>query len=336
MNKKIIAIAIATAMAAPVAMADMKITGAFGGDYVNTSKGFGAKSDATSASRAFEDNGASQINFMATSGSAYGKFGFNMGPGASANVLDNTGTAIGKSYNSPVYRDYFLGYNFSGGSSFQFGTMAGAVKNTEKDPLIATFLQTRNTYAEAVTSKEFGSSSFVNNLIQYKMKAGSANVTIQYDPTSNVSSSTHEGHVALAVTGKASGINYWVGYNNGQGGDKGTTGTGATVSQSNMKAGGSMKFGAVKATLNYTSADDATNKWNSVAVTGDMDLGNGMSVLATIATTGGDTAKKGDFSRVAVIKSIGPKARLYAGFSTNKKKSATAEDQFGLGMSVKF
>ena len=331
MNKKIIAIAIASAMAAPAAMAEMSISGNFGGDFVSSSKGAGSAADTTATTRQFEDNGASKIDFNATSGSAFGKFGFNMGPGAAG--VDSNGDT---NFNSPVYRDYFLGYKFSGGSSFQFGTMAGAAKNLEKDNLIATFLQTRGTYAEARTSGAYGSSGFIKNIIQYKMKAGDANVTIQYDPTDNFVNSTNEGHAGISVAGKASGINYWVSYNNGIGGDKGLTNTTATVSQSNMKAGGSMKFGSIKATLNYTSADDATNKWNAIAVTGDMGLGNGLSVQATLAQTSGDAAKKGAFTRVAVIKSIGPKARMYAGITNNKPKGGVSADQVGLGMSVKF
>ena len=333
MNKKIIAIAIATAMAAPVAMADMKMYGTFGGDFVNVD-------DGTDTSRGFQDNGASQMNFAATSGSAYGKFAFNMGPGANAGEMntiytDTTGdgfTADDTVTSSPVkgsvvYRDYYLGYNFAGGSSAQFGTMAGALKNLEKDPLIATFLQVRGTYASARTDKQFGSSSFVSNLIQYKMKAGAANINIQFDPTDNATSSHNSGHAAVAVTGKAGGVNYWAGFNNGAGSETG-------ADDSNMKVGASMKFGTIKATLNYTSADTGASDWNSIAVTGDMKLGNGLSALATFASTTGD--KEGTFTRIAVIKSIGPKARIYGGFASNDPEVGDAETSIGAGMSVKF
>jgi hypothetical protein len=321
MNKKIIAIAIATAMAAPVAMADMKVSGVFGGDIVSTSKGFGYGADTSKSSVAFEDNGASQINFNVTEGATYGKFGFNMGPA--------TGT-------SPAYRDYFLGYKFDGGSTLQFGTMAGALQNLEKDQLIATFLQVRNTYAEAKTAVPYGSSSFVKNLIQYKMAVGGANINVQYDPTSNNTASTNEGHAAIAVTGKAGAVSYWLGANNGVGSDKGALGTAATVKNSNSKIGAAMTFGTVKASLNYSAADNATNKWNAITLDLTMGLGNGMDVILTGAQTGGDVSKRGSFTRLAVVKNLSKKARFYAGLANNKPKSGTAEDQLGAGMTIKF
>ena len=348
MNKKIIAIAIASAMTAPAMAADgLSISGTFGGDFVSSSKGAKYAADTTKTTLQQEDNGASQINFMATSGNAYGKFGFNMGPGANAGeyVIDGTTlnadgtvnngvTKASASKGSVAYRDYFLGYNFSNGSSFQFGNMAGAAKNLEKDPLIATFLQTRGTKAEAVTSGAYGSSSFINNLLQYQMTAGGAKVTIQYDATDNNQASTNEGHTGIGVSGKASGVNYWVAYNNGAGNDKGPQGTSAKPKDANMKLGASMKFGAIKASLNYTSADDNTNKWNSTALSAEMDMGNGMDLVATVAQQAGD--KKGDFARIAVIKSIAPKARVYAGYTSDKTKGQTANTQLGLGMSISF
>ena len=42
MNKKIIAIAIAAAMTAPVAMADIKVSGRMAGEFVNSDAGAGS------------------------------------------------------------------------------------------------------------------------------------------------------------------------------------------------------------------------------------------------------------------------------------------------------
>lgn len=333
MNKKIIAIAIASALTAPAAMADIKISGSFYGEVVNRSDDANvantnseAFSDGTvtpaapgEATTAFEDGGKNALNFTATSGNVYGKMGLDVGPGA-GQTAGGAGTL--------KYRDFFIGYKF-GDASVQFGTMSGAVKNLEKDPYIATFLQSRGTYAEARTSGAYGSSSYISNVVQYKGKVGAGTLIAQYDPTADVNSSTNEGHMGVSYAAKAGGVGYFVGYNNGTGADV------DGVDQTNMKLGASMKFGTIKAGLTYTAADNDGTKWSSIALTADMALGNGLSANVGYGQSTGD-ANEGVSYRVAVNKSLAKNANLYAGIGSSTPDGGDAATVVGLGMGIKF
>ena len=315
MNKKIIAIAVASVMAAPVAMADIKISGRLGGHLTTV------KTDGSQEVREFGDAGQTRLQFDGTAGNGFARIAF-----------DERNSRDQKLY-SEVKRDAYAGYKFGGGMSAQFGRMGGVAKNLEKDPYIGTFLETRGGYAEARTSGAYGNSSFVNHVIQFNMKAGAANVAIQFDPASTSSTqSPNPGHTAIGVNGKAGGVGWYASYNNGTANLGGTS-----TSQSNMKVGASMKFGKVKASLNYSNADDATNKWNSINVRGDMGLGNGLSVNAGFASTGGDAVKSGTWMRVAVNKVLSKGTNVYAGYTNSTKKTGSVKtNTLGLGLTVKF
>ena len=322
MNKKIIAIAIAAAMSAPV-MADVKVSGALGGDMTSNNSEYrtAATGEVTTngeTSITFNDNGMSQINFIATEGDSYGKLGLNVGPGSkSKTAVKQQGNGDTVSAAGPVYRDYFIGHKLGGGMKFQFGNMSGALKNMEKDPYIATFLQLRSSPGLTQTSSAYGSSSFVHNLLQFSMKAGPADVTVQYDATKNVNSSTNEGHTAVGVKGKAGPVAYFAGFNNGTSGEK------AAKAQSNVKLGGSMKFGAIKATLVYTTSDTgATNgKAAATAIMADMGMGNGLAINAAYGMKDDDVdTKDANWMRIAVSKKLSKKSTVYGGYTSTKVK----------------
>ena len=320
MNKKIIAIAIASALAAPVAMADVTVNGALGGDLVSRNDASALTStnttDTTAGTIAIEDWGATKVDFNAKTGNVFGKLSLNMGPGA------NAGTA-------PSYRDYFIGYNFGGGASFQFGVMAGAAKNLEKDAYIASFLQTRGTFAEARTSGAYGSSSFIHNVLQFKFKAGPGTLAVQYDPTDNVNSSDNSGHAGVAYSGKAGGADFYASYNNGAGDE-------SANSQSNMKLGGGMKFGTIKAGLTYTSADDGAVTWSAISAGATFDFGNSLGLNVNYGVTTGDATKDGDSLRLAVTKGLGKGAKVYGGYTSHTPDGGETQTMVGFGMGIKF
>ena len=332
MNKKIIAIAIASALTAPVAMADVTVSGRFAGELINNNDAAAKYPEvAGDATTNFQDGGANTLAFTASSGNVYGKMGLNVGPEAGAATAEF----------APTYRDFYIGYKF-GAASLQFGTMNGAIKNLEKDMFIATFLQTRGTFAEAATGVivagpggatkkyTYGSSGYVSNIIQYKGKVGGGTLIAQYNPTSDMNDyfDPDEGHMGVSYAGKASGINYYVGYNNGVGNDH------DGVTQSNMKLGGSMKFGAVKAGLNYTSADNDGFKWTAVAIDATMGLGNGLSANVNYGMSSGDL--EGTTTRVAINKSLAKNANIYAGIQTNAPEVGDDATEVGLGLGISF
>ena len=324
MNKNIIAIAIATAMAAPVAMADVKVSGRVGGHLTINEKAAAVDDAGTAgvneskASRDFGDAGHSRLQFDGTSGDGFARI-----------ALDARNWMGGVAGAAP--REVLVGYKLGGGSSVSFGRMGGVAKNLEKDPYIATFLQTRNGTAEATTAKQYGSSSFVGNVMQFAMKTGGMSIKAQYDPTDN-SASANDGHIGVSLAGKAGAMNYWVSYNNGTA-NNGAAGTSANAV--NAKVGAAMKFGSVKVTLNVTDAQNGTgaNKTTATTVWADMGLGGGLSVNVGYAANG----DKGTWLRAAVNKKLNKGTSVYAGLvTTTPAGSTTGKNVIGAGMVVKF
>lgn len=321
MNKKLIAIAVASVMAAPVAMADIKISGRVAQDLTINTEDTPGSND----TRGLSDSGHARIQFDGTAGDAYARIAYNDA---------NQGR--------DKMRDQYVGYKFGGGMSVQAGTMAIAAKNLEKDAYIATFLETRDTVANSATHKTFSSNGFVTDLVQFKMKAGAANITVQYGVAEY--RDTNNGHIGVGVSGSAGPVAYYASYNNGSADGDSTAAT--YPSQSNIKAGASMKFGMAKIGLMYTSMDTdgapatAGVATDSILVDANFDLGNGLSANAAVATRSGNVAADdATFMRIAVMKKLNKSASVYAGYTATDfdATSATADlTELGAGMLVKF
>ena len=321
MNKKLIAIAIATAMTAPVAMADVKVSGRVGGHLT-----IFTHDNSALDSTGFGDAGQTRLQFDATAGDAFARIALDERLGR-----DN---ATAASYQR-TKRDNYIGYNF-GNMSASFGRMAGVSKNIEKDPLIATFLQSRGTVAEPLAGgANMGSSSFIDHVITFNMKAGDAKIAVQYD-VGDQSNSPNEGHTGIAVTGKGGPVNYFFGYNNGNA--DGPGGSTPTNDQSNMKVGASMTFGKVKATLVYQSADNNGAAQSAITARANVGMGNGLSLNAAVAVRSGDVAADdATWMRIAVAKKLDNNATAYAGYTASSYDTANSDHStLGAGMIVKF
>lgn len=313
MNKKIIAIAIASAMAAPAVMADVTVSGRMGGHLTSSSKEAAAGTDTTASSREFKDNGASRLQFDAKTGKAFARIA------ASAAGLLGGGGFTG--------RDAYLGYKIGGGA-ISFGRMAGAAKNLEKDPYITTFLEMRTSIAQAVSATKYGSSGFINSIVQYDTKVGGMKLIVQFDPTDNTGQSDNEGHLGASLAGKAGGVNWWAAYNNGS-----ADGTGVSSNQTNAKVGASMKFGKTKLTVNVTDTKLTNeNKITATSVDANFGLSGGLSANVGYASN----SDNGTWVRAAVMKNLAKGADVYAGITTVTPVTGTGATVIGAGAVVKF
>ena len=352
MNKKIIAIAIATAMAAPAAMADLKVSGALGAALTfsdtdtTTAK---TADDATASSREMGDNGLSKIVFDGTSGNAFARLGID-----TRSIMGGKGA--GAALNG---RAFYAGYKLSG-MSVSFGRMGAALAGLEGDKYNATFLEMRKTAAESCgdpkTESTVCNSFTASPVIQIAGKAGAIAYKVQLDVTDNTITSGGQGHFAASIKGKAGSVAYFAGYNNGTGEENAATaasaganadgtykGTAAVAGDednkdSNMKLGASMKFGKVKATLMYMANDNDGVDTTSTTVFADMGMGNGLSAGIAYGMKSSDAATDGDtFTRVAFTKSLNKGAKLFGGATIKGDDSAgTDATVFGIGMAVKF
>lgn len=295
MNKKVIAMAVAAALAAPLAAqaSDLKISGRVAADLINTSAG-----------TAFNDFGQGRLQFDASDESGwYARYGQDIRLGRNPVTLAED-------------REQMVGVKVGGGS-LAFGRMGGVVKNIEKDAFIATFLELRNA---AVAGGQYGSASFENNLIQYKMKAGAMNVGLEYILPD---AATDQGHYGLALTGKAGSMSYYLGMNNGNAAAATTGGV--------TKAGVKLPLGGMNLAVGYDAVDDAAST-SKIHLGVDMKMGGGL-LDVTFADKGADGTNS--FYRVAYMSKVSDSVSWHAGLTQNG--SGAANDQtVGAGVIVKF
>lgn len=249
MNKKVIAMAVTAALAAPLAAqaSDLTVSGRVGGDLTNSTSGNG-----------FSDSGQSRVQFDAKDASGwYARIAFDM-----------------RQDHYAERRDSFIGTSVGGGK-LQFGRMANTGANLEKDAFIATFLQLRG---GAVDTGKYGSGSFIDANINYTTNLGGAKLGVDYILDDVVAHGADTGHYGLALSGKAGSMYYYLGMNNGDG-SAATTG-GVT------KAGIKMPLGGMNLAVGYDSVDDAA-KTAKMHLGVDMKMGGGM-LDVTFADKGKD------------------------------------------------
>jgi hypothetical protein len=289
-------------MSAPV-MADVTVGGQIGASYISASKGYlmptspladkdTGEVNGTDAYRTMMDNGLSKVEFSGTDGDAYFKF-----------ALD-TRTWMNGANAAAVGRDFYLGYKF-GASSIQAGRMPAALAGLEGDKYNATFLELRRTAAVSTTDAYSTDTYFNSPILQFATKAGGASIKIQYDAQDKSDFSNDEGYYAVAVKGAAGAFGYFAGVNNGSGTDT------AGNKEQNIKAGASMKMGAVKATLMVMNSDKNSVKASSTAIMADMGLGNGLSLGVAYGMQNSGAANKDTFMRLAATKSLSKMTSLF-------------------------
>jgi hypothetical protein len=320
MNKKIIAIAIASAMAAPVAMADIKVSGRMAGELVSTDS-------TTPSSTTMQDTGMARIYFDATMGNAFAQMGYKSGfagdLGAPADL-----------------REQYLGYKFDG-FDIRAGRVQGVMYTLEGDKYKGTFLQMTGKGGRASFND-----GFVNQYVQLQTKVGGGLLKVNYNPTSDVPTYDHDdndatpnivghgGNMGVSWKGKIGGVGVFAGYNNGEASE-----VAGGPSQSSMKIGASMKFGAVTGTVMLSNKDtgNSTTEADGILLMADMGLGNGLSVNVGYGTTeAGPSAGDTTQTRIAIAKQISKGVKVFGGMTSTDTEGGTDKSSTGVAMEVRF
>ena len=181
MNKKIIAIAIATVMAAPVAMADVKVSGQMFGDYTDVDDGnsFNMGDTKTSA----------RLIFDGTSGDAFARISYK--EGFNKNLGDTK-------------RQKYAGYKFNG-YNIRGGAVNSATYALEGDKLKGTFVQMSTGFVADNAGVEEG-------IIQYNGKVAGMAVKVDYNPNQN---DAVQDYMAASVKGKMGSVGVFASYSSG-------------------------------------------------------------------------------------------------------------------------
>lgn len=301
MNKKILSLAVAAVVAAPMAaQADVSVNGAVSRDMYNDST-----AAAGSGGLVGSDSGSSKLEINVKSGDAFAKAAFDIRPAAT------------KASTTPAMpaREQYAGVKV-GGVSISVGRLANAYNGGAKiDTMTANFLEARNR-AGGVAKVP----SFVSGLLGVSGSAGDVSYAVQYGPTYETGT-TLTNPIAANVKFKAGpatlGVGYWA----------------DTAGNATTGISGKMKFGDIAVALVYENADGAYiqgttagNTNNEIFADVSMPMGSGTIGLGLGSNTDASTT----FSRVSYQMKMGD-AKVTVGGS-----SADGDTRIGAGLKVSF
>jgi hypothetical protein len=308
MNKKILSLAIAAAVAAPMAaQADVSVNGALSMDMYQDSTAAGGSGGLTGS-----DAGTSKVEFNVKSGNSFAKY---------AMALNKT-IADGS---SPGTREAQAGINV-GGFNLTIARQANAYNMGVKvDTMTANFLEARNR-AGGVSKVP----SFVNGLIGVSGSAGDVKYNVQYGPA-YATGSTLTNPVLAGVQFKAGPATIGLGY---YGDHLGNASSGVSAK---------MKFGDIAVAASFESADGywtaggggndttlgtagAGSAQSIIFVDASMPVGSGTIGLGL----GQNTTQSTTFSRLSY------QMKVDAGTVTFGGSNADGDTRIGAGIKVSF
>jgi len=349
MNKKLIALAVAAGMAAPmVASAEATVYGrAYAEIAMETTKPDGG--DSTTARTQDDNQGHGRIGFkfnedLGGNLSAFGKFEIQVdindtvAAGNCERVLDSSGAKIGTT-NGSAYcqRDSFVGLK-GGWGAFSAGRYNGAYKTTggvKYDPFVATGLQARGNGGMAAGA--YAQNGFVSQLIEYKTpKLGGFGLQLQYNLTDNDDDLDNNGEGDLLAGASFNiGKNHEIiaAYSDSKSNEN------ADGKSSNMKAGYKGTFGAFGVTLQYEDAQVASQAGQYLYANGTWKMGKNLWVLGYGQTTDDEDVPGGaDTTYLAIggIYGFSKMTKLYYGYRNTDVKDVGKQDVIAVGMRQDF
>ena len=307
MNKKIIAIAIAAVVAAPAAMADVKISGVANFSYYK--QGGGAL---TAAQKEVKTNDTgSRFIVKATSGKAFAYVENHM----------NLANAGGNSF-MDGRRFAFWGYNAD------FGTLTmGAMKSPMKGATGAQdlFADSSGDHNKGLTGKssiqEAGYTQ--GDAVNLAIKAGGAKINIGHNLDGGA---TNTGDTQISVAMKAGPADVSVAILSG--------GTAATFKSVNY-LGAKMKFGNIGVNAQYqTTETNASAKVTNTGLGAYMKAGPGKVKVQYVKTD--IKAGNADLTTTSLGYAMGLSKGVGLGFTYTQYKNESTDDETSIGAGVGF
>lgn len=324
MNKKLIALAVGAALAAPlVAQADVTVYGRAQLELANQkTQGTNTTKDVTT--RNLVDNKMGRIGVHATEDLGDGMtgiahFGF---------IVDTAGQSGGIT----TSRQSYVGLK-GGFGAVHFGRNAGAYKGTNLDPFIATTLEARAYGGES--RGNFGHNGFINDSIKYINKFGQVKfVALMTAGNSNSNVGTNgagdNGDFQLAVDYKGGPLRVIVAYSKNKDA-VGTATAGNLDAEKRTKLAGQYAVGPGKVTLSYESV-----KNYSSANLGGLPKAAG-AAMVTNTTVGGMANNVGDvtFTMLAYGMKLPNRNSLYLRYGQEKYKDQVNQKVKSYAVAIK-
>lgn len=334
MNKKLLVVAVAAALVAPLsAQAELKLSGTIQAEVGSLQVGDGERTTVSADNDgALAGGGPNKIRLdfdekLSPGLTAFGRVDWSFDTAESA-----SGTNLGD-------REHFIGLKGSN-VHFKFGRIEGAYKGTgvgDVDPLYGTGVQGRSLASGMTAGNAFAHSSFVNNVVElgFNHSGFSAVVQATVDETAD---NKDAGQLGLQYK-----TENWGAFLAGSYTDFGNvTNTGGDDQDGNAKVGGWYKMGGLKLGLQYEMA-----KLNSTTLDGnegDYIMGSATYGMGNVIIAGWVAGYMSDADEedalsfsLAAIYAFSKRTIAYAGYhDTNSDNDTRDWDVFAVGMRHSF
>ena len=324
MNKKILSLAVAAAVAAPMAaQADVSVNGTVSRDMYMDSTAKGGSGGLVGG-----DAGTSKLEINVKSGDAFAKAAWDIRaaamPGShqayapttgAATTASGTTTSTATLYGMPA-REQYAGIK-TGGLSITIGRLASAYAGTLKvDTMTANFLESR-ARAGGVTKV----ASFNSGMLGFSGSAGDVGYNIQYGPAYVDFYGYSDNPIEAGVTFKAGDVGLGLGYQSDKSGNA-TAGISAKMKFGDIAVGASYENDAG----GYGAGCTAGTACNLVFADVAMPMGSGTLGLGLGSNTDASTS----FARLSY------QMKMDAAKVTIGGSSADGDTRIGAGMAVSF
>jgi hypothetical protein len=319
MNKKILSLAVAAAVAAPMAaQADVTVNGAVSRDMYNESISGGGSGFVGG------DSGTSKLEINVKEGNAFAKIAFDIRPAAmpgSASYSVPTTASGATTASSTLYgmpaREQYAGVK-TGGLSISVGRLASAYAGTLKvDTMTANFLEARNR-AGGVSKV----ASFNSGMLGFSGSAGDISYNLQYGPAYVDYYGYSDNPVEAGVKFAAGPATVGLGFQSDKDGNS-TAGVSAKMKFGDIAVGASYENDSG----GYGAGCTAGTACNMIFADVAMPMGAGTAGLGIGSNTDASTT----FARVSWQMKVSGAATLTVGGS-----SADGDTRMGAGLAVKF
>lgn len=337
MNKKLIAIAVAGAIA-PMAAVHAETTPYAQIQFEVANIDDGSTSEVTVTDRERGRIGLKGSEDIGNGMQAIGIAEFDFVGGNKDSEFGDGTDSNGDTFRGNALRVREIMAGIKGGfGEIQIGTLKSAYKysgGVKYDPFVTTTLEARGNYG--MTAKTSGQNGFINNALAYKNKFGALGVWATYSPdqTDRDGDGTKDGgEYTLAVSFNAGALEaFGARYDSGL--------SDSTKQYSSNKIGAKFKLGSGMAIMGqYEKGDKAGTDLKTMFIGFHLGLGKNTIVLQagnTKLDDGVDDANDGSYMAVGAIHKFSKKARVFVGYKKSKGKDspATEETVTSIGLRV--
>lgn len=323
MNKKIISMAVAAALVAPLAQAEVTVGGRMYIEYDMFSvNGGGPGLDGASVA---DDQGIGRIFFKASE---------DLGNGISMYGKHEIQYQQGTGGGSFGMRDGYVGIK-GGFGDFAMGDFVGAYSQTGVDPFVGTALQARGNGGHNTAGNGISHNGFTRSMMQYKTKVGGAKINLQTNAL-NSDAGEFGAPTVMQLHVKMGGLAIATATND-NGSDPAPSDGGNTKVAYKGKAGGLKYAVQYEMISGADGSNQTTGDGNVLYFNVGMDMGKNNTVYLAVGalTSDADATEDAAYMMLGGKKSFSKTSSMYYGYRSTDVNNGVTGDSTSIAIGLR-